>query len=198
VARRWEWEQQVLLASLVAKWIDPTTTFATAVDTVARDATSGAMRRKRGVVAGVPDNLVMHRGKLIGLELKSPQGKCTPSQRATREALLRAGIHAWWECRSANAAMWALAKSGVKFRVIVREDGTVERFMKPRLADWEVPRRDPAEPRPQHPQVAAERRAARQRYRQRQREREAAKVAAERDDVAGADIAAIAFGASLR
>jgi hypothetical protein len=54
MARRWEWEQQVLLATLLAKWIDPATTFATAVETVARDATSGAMRRKRGVVAGVP------------------------------------------------------------------------------------------------------------------------------------------------
>lgn len=139
------------------------------------------MRRKRGVVAGVPDNLVVHRGKLIGLELKSPQGKCSPSQPATRGALLSAGIHAWWECRSANAAMWALAKSGVKFRVIVREDGTVEHWKKPRLADWEKPRRDPAEPRPLHPVAAVQRRAARQRWKARRRERAAAQLAEERN-----------------
>jgi hypothetical protein len=84
------------------------------------------MRRKRGVVAGVPDNLSLHRGKLIGLELKSPQGKRSPSQRATRRAPLNARIHAWWECKSANAAMWA--KSGAAFRAIVREDGTVEHW----------------------------------------------------------------------
>jgi hypothetical protein len=54
---------------------------------------------------------------------------------------------------------------------IVNEDGTVERWKQPRLADWEVPRRDPSEPRPQHPEVAARRRAARQRWRVRQRAR---------------------------
>jgi hypothetical protein len=121
----------------------------------------------------------MHRGKLIGLELKSPQGTtCSPSRRATRAALLRAGIHAWWKCRSANAAMWALAKSGVRFREIVHADGTVEHWKKPRLADWEKPRRDPAEPRPLHPVVAAQRRAARQRWRERQRVGDAAQRAA--------------------
>jgi hypothetical protein len=130
----------------------------------------------------VPDNLIAHRGKLLGLELKSPQGgKCSPAQRATRAALLRAGIHTWWECRSANAAMWALAKSGVKFREIVHADGTVERWKKPRLADWEKPRRDPAEPRSLHPVVAAQRRAARQRSKARQRERAAVQLAKERN-----------------
>ena len=49
-------------------------------------------------------------------------------------------------CRSADAAMWALSKSGVKFRVIVNKDGTVERWQQPRLEPWEVPRRDPSEP----------------------------------------------------
>jgi hypothetical protein len=43
-----------------------------------------------------------------------------------------------------DAAMWALAVSGVPFRQIEREDGTVDRWVQPRLEDWEVPRRDPA------------------------------------------------------
>ena len=112
MARRAEWQQEVLLASLLDRWIDPATTFATAVDNVTRDATSGAMRRRRGVVPGLPDNLVVHRRKrtgciLVAIEMKSPGGRCSPSQYAAREGLLRAGAE-WWECRSAHAAMWAL------------------------------------------------------------------------------------------
>jgi hypothetical protein len=48
-------------------------------------------------------------------KIKSRQGKCSASQRAVRPALLRAGAE-WWECRSAHAATWALAQSGVLFR----------------------------------------------------------------------------------
>ena len=65
------------------------------------------MRKKRGVKPGVPDVLVSYRGKSITIELKSRRGQCSPSQRAAREALLRAGVQ-WWVCRSARAAMWSL------------------------------------------------------------------------------------------
>jgi hypothetical protein len=190
VSRRAEWQQQVTLAVLLDKWLDPACTFATATDPVAPSVISGAMRKKRGVKAGVPDTLVLHRGKLVGIEMKSRQGRCTPSQRAARLAILAAGGD-WWEARSAHAAMWALRKSGVKFRTLVHTDGTTERWRQPRLAPWEVPRRDPAEPRPNAPDVAARRRAARRRWRARQanRAREIAKLAAERDDAAGVDIA---------
>jgi hypothetical protein len=85
--------------------------------------------------------------------VKSPSGKCTSAQRAVREALLRSGCQ-WFECRSANAAMVAIAACGVRFRKNVNADGTVERWRKPKLAPWEVPRRDPGEPRPRHPEVA--------------------------------------------
>jgi hypothetical protein len=34
--------------------------------------------------------------------------------------------------------MVALAESGVRLRAIIHEDGTVERWKKPRLADWET------------------------------------------------------------
>jgi hypothetical protein len=167
VSRREEWQEQVKLSSLLDRWLDDTCTFGTATDPVASSAKSGAMRKKRGVKPGLPDTLILYRGKLVTLELKSRQGKCSASQRAAREALLRAGAE-WWECRSAHAAMWALRKSGVRFRTLVHNDGTTERWRQPRLARWEVPRRDPAEPRPNAPQVAARRRAARQRWRERQ------------------------------
>jgi hypothetical protein len=74
-----------------------------------------------------------------------------------REELLRSGGE-WWECRSANAAMWALAESGVKFGVITHADGSRERWREPKLAPWEVPRRDPRESRPRSPEVRAARR----------------------------------------
>jgi hypothetical protein len=171
MARREEWLAQVELSCLLDKWIDPVSTFVTAVDNVASSAMAGLMRRRRGVKAGLPDTWVVHHGKLVGIEMKSRSGRCTPSQRAVREALLRAGAD-WWECRSAHAAMWALRKSGVRFRSLPRTDGTTERWRQPRLAPWEVPRRDPAEPRPRHPEVISRRRAARRRWLSHQQRRE--------------------------
>jgi hypothetical protein len=67
-----------------------------------------------------------------------------------REGLLRAGA-LWWVCRSANTAMWALAQSGVRFREIVHEDGTIERWQQPELPAREVPKRTPRERRPRAP-----------------------------------------------
>jgi hypothetical protein len=84
-------------------------------------------------------------------------------------------------------AMWALRKSGVKFRTRANDDGTPDRWQPPRLPAWEVPKRDPQERRPrapewrpevvaadptqhlpQAPDVAVRRRAARRRWRARQ------------------------------
>jgi hypothetical protein len=150
VARREEWREQVKLARLLDKWLDADCAFWTATDPVAASATSGAMRKKRGVKPGVPDVLVWYLGQSIAIELKSRRGQCSPSQRAVREALLRAGTQ-WWVCRSADAAMWALYQSGVPFRTIVYEDGTIERWQQPELPAWEVPKRDPRERRPRAP-----------------------------------------------
>jgi hypothetical protein len=167
-----EFQQQKIFARLCDKWLDPCCTFWTATDPVAPSALSGAIRKQRGVRPGTPDHLILHRGKLVTIEMKSPQGKCSPSQREAREALLRAGAQ-WWVCRTAVSAMWALRKSGVKFRTLDHEDGTTERWRQPRLARWELPRRDPSDPRPNPPNVVAQRRAARQRRRERNRARAA-------------------------
>jgi hypothetical protein len=90
--RCWEWREQVRLSQLLGKWLDRSCSFATAVDNVASNTLSGFIRRKRGVVPGLPDNWVVYRGRLIGLELTSPSGKCSRPQREVREALLRAGV----------------------------------------------------------------------------------------------------------
>lgn len=168
MARREEWQEQKKLARLLDTWLDA---WWTATDPVAGSAFSGAIRKARGVKPGVPDELILYRGKLIAIELKSRSGRCTPAQRAEREKILRAGGQ-WWVCRSANAAMWALAQSGVTFRMIAHEGG-IECWQQPALAPWEVPRRDPAERRPLAPEVAAQQRASQQQYRVRQREHKA-------------------------
>ena len=142
--------------SALENWLDPACSFWTATDPVAPSVTSGAMRKKRGVKPGVPDVLVWYCGKSIAIELKSRRGQCSPSQRSVREALLRAGAQ-WWVCRSANAAMWALYKSGVPFRTIVHEDGTIERWQQPELPAWEVPKRNPHERRPRAPDTGSRR-----------------------------------------
>jgi hypothetical protein len=51
----------------------------------------------------------------------------------------------WWVCRSAHAAMWAPAKSGVRVRMLPNDNGTLERWQSPR---WEVQKRNPHERRP--------------------------------------------------
>jgi hypothetical protein len=150
VARREEWREQVKLARLLDKWLEPACTFWTATDPVAASATSGAMRKKRGVKPGVPDVLVWYPGGSITIELKSRRGQCSRSQRAVREALLRAGAH-WAVCRSSKSAMHTLYESGVPFRTIVHEDGTLECWRQPELPAWEVPKRNPNERRPRAP-----------------------------------------------
>jgi hypothetical protein len=163
---RHEWHEQVRLAVLLDKWLDDTCTFWTATDPVAASALAGVMRKKRGVRSGVPDVFVLYRRRLFTIELKSRIGRCSPAQKAVREALLRAGA-VWWVCRTAYAAMWALHRSGVRFRTLTHADGTQQRWRQPRLEPWEVPRRDPAEQRP----LAPEERAYRREWRQKKRER---------------------------
>ena len=98
--------------------------------------------------AGICDCLIWYRGRTIAVELKSPYGQCRPAQRLVREQMLQAGIKAWWQCRTAESAMWAIAKSGVKYRAIVHEDGWLKSWQQPPLEPWEIPKTDPRERRP--------------------------------------------------
>jgi hypothetical protein len=74
--------------------------------------------------------------------------------------------------------MWALRESGVPFRTIVHEDGTIERWQQPKLPAWEIPKENPHERRPRAldwgPAAAAE----------------IAELAAASDNAVGDDIAA--------
>jgi len=140
----------------------------TATDPVAPTRATGAMRKQRGVKPGTADVLVFDHGRFIRIEMKSPGGRCSKAQRASREKMLAAG-GVWWEAKSAHAAMWALAESGVKFREYVGLSGAVDRWHDPELAPWEVPRRDPSERRVWKWDVAERRRVAALRRRERQR-----------------------------
>jgi hypothetical protein len=145
-----EWRQQERLKHLLNTWL-PNDAFWTATDPVARSATAGCMRKRRGCRAGLPDCLLWWRGDTYAIELKSPYGQCRPAQRLVREQLLKAGIKAWWQCVTAESAMWALAKSGMKFRTLTNPDGSIETWQQPELEAWEQPKRDSRERRPKPP-----------------------------------------------
>ena len=161
-SRREEWTEQTKLAGMLAKYLDPACTFWTSLENKPLSRLSGLFQKRRGVRSGLPDVLVLYRGKPIFVELKSRAGVATKAQKQVRVELLPAGA-LWWMARSARAAMTALQLSGVVFR---------RRWKPPPLQPWEGPFADPTRRLPQAPDVAARRRAARQRWRERQRRRE--------------------------
>jgi hypothetical protein len=164
--RRQEWSQHVYLANLLNEMIDPRTTFWTSLENKPRSMLSGLFQKQRGVRSGIPDVLVVYRGKPIFIELKSRAGKASTEQKETRLAMLPAGID-WWMVRSARAALVALRRSGVKFR----------RWKRLKLASWEGPFADPSQRLPMAPDVAAINRIARWRQRANQKARQAALAA---------------------
>src|SRR6516162_6524336 len=129
MARREEWLMQVEVARLFGTWL-PADCYWTSTDATTTSPTTARMRRLRGCKAGAPDIWILYCGRLITIELKSKGGRCTPSQRAAREALLRAGAD-WFECRSANAVMHAVCEAGVPLRMIARSDGVIECWRQP-------------------------------------------------------------------
>jgi hypothetical protein len=154
---------QTKLARLLTVYLDPETTFSTSLENKPRSRISGLFQKRRGVRSGLPDVLILYRGKLIFVELKSRAGVATKSQKQIRLEMLPAGA-TWWMARSARAAMMALHLSGVVFR---------RRWKPPRLKPWEGPFADPTQRLPQARDVAARRRAARRRWLSRQQRHEA-------------------------
>jgi hypothetical protein len=56
-----------------------------------RDRIEAARLKALGVLRGIPDLLLLRDGHLYGLELKSEDGRPSPAQLATLDALQRAG-----------------------------------------------------------------------------------------------------------
>jgi len=181
-SRRQEWTEQTKLAEMLPRYLDGKCTFWTALENKPLSPLSGMFQKRRGVRSGLPDVLVIFRQRPIFVELKSRRGVASKVQKQIRSELLPSGA-TWWMARSARAALMALHLEGVIFR---------RKWKPPRLEPWEGPFADPTRRLPQAPEVAAERAAARKRWRLRQANRacQTAKLAAERDDAAGTDIAA--------
>ncbi len=57
----------------------------------ARSRVTGALMKSFGTKAGVPDILILHRGQLYGLELKSAHGRLSDVQRQCHSDLRSAG-----------------------------------------------------------------------------------------------------------
>jgi hypothetical protein len=155
-SRREEWREQMKLSVMLDKYL-PDSTFWTSLENKPISRISGIFQKKRGIRSGIPDLFVLTNSgrRPIFVELKSRAGVATKAQKQVRVELLSAGA-TWWMARSARAAMMALHLSGVVFR---------RRWKPPRLKPWEGPFADPTRRLPQAPDVAARRRAARQRWR---------------------------------
>jgi len=59
--RRQEWIEQVKLARLLAKYLDPATTFWTSLENKPSSRLNGVLQKKRGVRSGLPDVMVVFR-----------------------------------------------------------------------------------------------------------------------------------------
>ena len=57
----------------------------------ARSPVEAAIFKGLGVKPGVPDLVIVHRGRFIAIELKSEDGRLTPAQKAMHERLRLAG-----------------------------------------------------------------------------------------------------------
>lgn len=52
---------------------------------------NAAALKAMGMIAGVPDLLILHQGRIHALELKAPGGRLTPSQRLVMERMRDCG-----------------------------------------------------------------------------------------------------------
>jgi VRR-NUC domain len=173
--RNEERREQIRLAELLRRYLDPARVFWSSLENRPVSAVSGMYQKLAGVRSGLPDLMVMYRNGaglvVIFIELKSHRGVVSETQLKVREEMVPIGVQ-WLMVRSARAALAALHLSGVPFR---------RKWQPPQLKPWEGPFPDPTQRLPMHPKVMIERREAKRRYRLRRklREREAARLAAQ-------------------
>jgi hypothetical protein len=79
-----------------------------------RSRITGAILKGQGVVAGIPDLIIVHAGRTYGLELKSDNGRTTDVQRSTHARMREAGaiVSTAWGIDEAVAQLceWQLLK----------------------------------------------------------------------------------------
>lgn len=52
---------------------------------------AGVMRRAGELMPGIPDIILVYKGRIIGLELKAPKGRLSPEQKVFHERLTLSG-----------------------------------------------------------------------------------------------------------
>ena len=65
-----------------------------------RNKIEAAKLKRQGVTAGVADWLILYRGRLYCIELKTRKGRLSPVQKSWSETILNAGSAAYEVCRS--------------------------------------------------------------------------------------------------
>jgi hypothetical protein len=112
-----EWSLQRAIAVYLSKALPPEI-YWTAIDIgSAGGAHQGALRKARGVRAGLPDLLVAFAGRALWLEIKNGSSLSEP-QKLTRDAL-RANGHAWALVRSLEDVEAACVSAGIPLRATV-------------------------------------------------------------------------------
>lgn len=87
-----EHEAQIACARMLAQVLRPDVCW-TAVDHAnARDKLTGAIRKARGVKAGIPDFLFWHYGRGFAIEFKRADGVLSDAQRAFLRTLIGAEV----------------------------------------------------------------------------------------------------------
>lgn len=86
----------------------------------ARSKVEAASMKGLGVVSGVPDLVLIRDGAVFGLELKAPNGRLSPAQVATQEAMRAAGasvaVAAGLDSALAQLESWGLLRGNAALR----------------------------------------------------------------------------------
>lgn len=80
-----------------------------------RSAITGARLKRMGLQKGWPDFLIIHDGKLVGLELKAGKGKASPEQTAVGDAFVANGF-SWQIVRSLEEVERVLIGAGIPLK----------------------------------------------------------------------------------
>ncbi len=75
----------------------------------------GAILKRRGLKAGVPDILIVQRGRLYGIELKAPKGTVSGAQTNTHADLVAVGVPVA-VCRTLDGIHEALVRWNFKLK----------------------------------------------------------------------------------
>ncbi len=170
------------LAGLLARRLGPGVWWTAVDEGGMRKPWIAVQRRRRGCRAGTPDLLVLWRGRLIGIELKSPAGIISEAQRVMREEIVMAGGR-WFACRSIEAVLEVLRRLRVPLLPVSRLEelraemnGTAGEYAFDPMNPLHYPQEDLTRRRVTRQElVAAERRRHRRRMAMQKQRRRAAK-----------------------